>query len=86
MSMMVNEDERMREMIPSKEVLAMIPINRHMLIRLEKDGLFPQGHFVSPHNKLWFRDEVIKWQRDLQDPNSELSKAMQARLQKTKGE
>jgi len=83
---MTNDEGQVREMLTSNQVLDMIPIDKVMLMRLENEHLFPQGHFVSPRKKLWFRDEVVKWQRDLQDPDSELSKAVRAKLSKTKGE
>lgn len=83
---MTNEEDRVREMLSAREVLLMIPIDRASLFRLEDEGLFPPGHWVSRRKKLWFRDEVVKWQRDLADPNSELSKAVRAKLSKTKGE
>ena len=79
------EKDSLREMLSSREVLDLIPIDRAALFRLESEHLFPQGHFVSSRKKLWFRDEVSKWQRDLQDPDSELSKAVRAKLSKTKG-
>jgi hypothetical protein len=81
------EAERVREMLTFHQVLDAVPIERKALERLENDGLFPKGHFVSPRKKLWFRDEVVRWQRDLADPASELSKAVQAaKLQKTRGD
>jgi predicted DNA-binding transcriptional regulator AlpA len=83
---MTNEEDRVREMISAGQVLDMIPIDRSTLLRLESDGLFPQGHFLSSRKKLWFRDEVVKWQRDLQDPDSELSKAVRLKLAKSKGD
>jgi len=83
---MTGEVERVREMLSSAQVLGSVPIDRATLLRLERDGLFPQGHLVTPHKKLWFKDEVIKWQRDLSDPNSELSKAVRSKLAKPKGE
>jgi hypothetical protein len=76
MSMMADESDRVREMLTLTQVLGMIPFDRTFLFRLENDHLFPQGHFVSARKKLWFRDEVAKWQRDLSDPDSELAKAV----------
>ena len=73
---MVDESEKVREMLTLNQVLVMIPFDRTFLFRLESDHLFPQGHFVSARKKLWFRDEVAKWQRDLSDPTSELAKAV----------
>jgi predicted DNA-binding transcriptional regulator AlpA len=80
------ENEKVREMLTLDQVLAMIPFDRTFLFRLESEHLFPQGHFISARKRLWFRDEVAKWQRDLADPESELSKAVRQKLPKNKGE
>ena len=48
----------LREMLTAEQVLAMIPVSRTTLFRLERDKLFPQGQAITPHRKLWFRDEV----------------------------
>lgn len=86
MSMSDVEKEPLREMLTSGEVMEVVRLDRAALFRLESEGLFPQGHLVSPRKKLWFRDDVVKWQRDLADPNSEFSKAVRLKLAKTKGE
>lgn len=80
------EEENVREMLTAEQVLERIPVSRTTLFRLEKDELFPQGQAVTPHRKLWFKDEVIAWQKALQDPDSELSKAVKLRaVKKPKG-
>jgi predicted DNA-binding transcriptional regulator AlpA len=66
------DEDGLREMLTAEQVLSMIPISRTTLFRLEKDKLFPQGQLLTPHRKLWFKDEVVGWQRDLQDPDSAL--------------
>jgi predicted DNA-binding transcriptional regulator AlpA len=71
--------EEVREMLTAEQVLAIIPISRTTLFRLERDGLFPRGQLLTPHRKLWFKDEVIAWQKSLQDPNSALSQAIRKR-------
>ncbi|HVG51610.1 MAG TPA: AlpA family phage regulatory protein [Xanthobacteraceae bacterium] len=63
-------------MITAEEVLALIHISRTTLYRLEVNGLFPRGHALTPHLKLWFYNEIIEWQEKLKDPNSELSIAL----------
>lgn len=84
MSVMAGEPEaeEMREMLTAEAVLEMIPISRTTLFRLEQDDLFPKGVPVTTHRKLWFRDEVIQWQRDLQDPDSPVAQAMRDRAKK----
>jgi len=51
----------------TKGFLALIPISRTTLFRLERDKLFPQGLAITPHRKLWFQDELIAWQKAVQD-------------------
>jgi prophage regulatory protein len=83
MSMTNDSDkEPLREMLTAREVLELIPLDRAALFRLESERLFPQGHFVTARKKLWFKNEIVQWQRDLADPDSELSK----KLAKAKGE
>jgi prophage regulatory protein len=79
MAMEMKNDD-VRDMLTSEQVLAAIPISRTQLFRLEQDGLFPQGVPLSPRRKLWFKPDVIKWQREVEDPNSELGKAVRSRL------
>ncbi|GAB9179393.1 helix-turn-helix transcriptional regulator [Bradyrhizobium diazoefficiens] len=80
---MSDENEDVREMLTAEQVLALIPISRTTLFRLERDNVFPKGEVITPHRKLWFKDEVIAWQRDLRDPTSALSQAVHARNSKT---
>jgi prophage regulatory protein len=84
MSVMTGEqdDEKVREMLTAEAVLSMIPVSRTTLFRLERDKLFPQGQAITPHRKLWFKDEVIAWQKELQDPDSALSQAVRLRAVK----
>jgi prophage regulatory protein len=79
---MTNEAERVREMLTAEQVLEIIPVSRTTLFRLERDRLFPEGQPITAHRKLWFRDEVIQWQRDLQDPDSAVSMAMRKRAKR----
>jgi predicted DNA-binding transcriptional regulator AlpA len=68
-----------RVMLNAKQVLSLIAISRTTLFRLEREKLFPQGQAITPHRKLWFKDEVIAWQRDLQDEDSALSQKVRLR-------
>jgi prophage regulatory protein len=79
----IEAQEHVREMLTAEQVLQLIPVSRTTLFRLERDKLFPQGQAITPHRKLWFKDEVIAWQRDLQDPDSALSKSVRLRAAKT---
>jgi prophage regulatory protein len=73
-----------RKMLTAEQVLECIPISRTTLFRLERDKMFPEGQAIVPHRKLWFQDEVIAWQKDLQDPTSTLSQAMSLRAKRRK--
>jgi prophage regulatory protein len=79
----IEAQEHVREMLTAEQVLQLIPVSRTTLFRLERDKLFPQGQAITPHRKLWFKDEVIAWQRDLQDPDSALSQSVRLRAAKT---
>jgi len=76
--------DEVREMLTAEQVLARIPVSRTTLFRLERDKLFPQGQAITPHRKLWFKDEVVGWQTALQDPDSALSQAMALRAKRSK--
>lgn len=76
--------EKMREMLTAEQVLGIIPVSRTTLFRLERDKLFPEGQPITAHRKLWFRDEVIAWQKALQDPASAVSQAMRTRAKRRK--
>src|SRR6516164_10000175 len=73
-----NPKSRVRQMLTAEHVLALIPVSRSTLFRLERDRLFPQGQAITPHRKLWFEHQVIAWQEALLDPNSALSQALSA--------
>jgi len=46
---------KLRPMLNAAQILALIPISRTTLFRLERDKLFPQGQAIGPHRKLWLR-------------------------------
>jgi prophage regulatory protein len=54
-----------RRMLNEKQVLQIVPISPTTLWRLEKAGLFPKGTYISPNRKIWYEDEIIKWQTDV---------------------
>ena len=65
------EETGLRRMLSEAEVLAMIPISRTTLFRLERAGKFPRSTYISPNRRFWFLDEVRAWQNavDEFDPN-----------------
>lgn len=52
-----------RRMLNETQVLEIIPISRTTLFRLAKSGRFPKGTYISPNRRVWFEDEIIAWQR-----------------------
>jgi prophage regulatory protein len=51
-----------RRMLDIDQVLALIPVGRTTLFRMERDGRFPPSHWPSPGRRCWFEDEVAAWQ------------------------
>jgi len=76
------EPEKVREMLTATQVRESVPFDRRVLARLENAGLFPQGHYVTPRKKLYFADDIARWQRDLANPRSKLSKSVRLKLSK----
>ena len=54
-----------RRMLNEKQVLQIVPVSPVTLWRMEKRGAFPKGTFISPNKKIWYEDEIIKWQTDV---------------------
>jgi prophage regulatory protein len=52
-------------MLSIEMVLALIPVGRTTLFRMERDGRFPRSHYVSPNRRFWYEDEIIAWQKAL---------------------
>jgi prophage regulatory protein len=57
-------DERPRTMLTEKQVLAIIPIARSTLWRMEAAGRFPKGVYPlgEVRRKFWYADEIAAWQ------------------------
>jgi prophage regulatory protein len=51
-----------RKMLSEKQVLAILPVSRSTLWRMEKKGEFPRSTYVSSNRRFWFADEVAAWQ------------------------
>jgi prophage regulatory protein len=66
----VPENSGPRRMLNEAQVLALIPISRTTLYRLEKKGAFPRSTYISANRRCWFESEVADWQRsvDERDP------------------
>jgi prophage regulatory protein len=58
-------DKSPRRMINERQVLQLVPVSAVTLWRMEKKGLFPKGTYISPNRKVWFEDEIVKWQSEI---------------------
>jgi predicted DNA-binding transcriptional regulator AlpA len=58
-----------RRMLNEKQVLAIVPVSPVTLWRLEKAGKFPRSTYISPNRRVWFEDEIIKWQNAVNEFN-----------------
>jgi len=55
----------LRRMLSIEQVLAVVPLSPVTIWRMERKGRFPKGTFISPNKKIWFEDEIVKWQTDV---------------------
>ena len=55
----------LRRMLSEQQVLAIVPVSPVTLWRMEKRGEFPRGTFISSNKKIWYLDEVISWQTEV---------------------
>jgi len=60
---------RPRRMLNEKQVLDIVPLSRTTLYRMEKAGRFPKSTYISPNRRVWYEDEVIAWQRAVDEFN-----------------
>src|SRR6266404_3035354 len=58
-----------RRMLSEKQVLEIIPVGRTTLYRMEKAGRFPRSTYISPNRRVWFEDEIVNWQRTVDEFN-----------------
>ncbi|MBR0733490.1 AlpA family phage regulatory protein [Bradyrhizobium japonicum] len=70
-----------RRMLNETQVLAIIPISRTTLYRMEKVGRFPKSTYISPNRRVWYEDEIVAWQNavDEFDPHRARGKGRRAR-------
>jgi prophage regulatory protein len=54
-----------RTMLNEQQILSLIPVSSVTLWRMERQGRFPKGTFVSPNRKFWYADEVAAWQDEI---------------------
>ncbi|WP_063618945.1 AlpA family transcriptional regulator [Bradyrhizobium sp. th.b2] len=61
----VKQDNELRQMISIKQVLAKVPFSRATLFRQVEAGDFPKPRPIATGRIAWYLDEVIEWQRQL---------------------
>ena len=55
-----------RRMLTEEQVLQIVPVSPMTLWRMVRDGHFPRPHYISPNRKVWFSDEIVAWQNDVE--------------------
>ena len=63
------DETRPRRMLIEKQVLQIIPFSRTTLYRMEKEGKFPRSTYISPNRRVWYEDQIIAWQRAVDEFN-----------------
>ena len=61
--------ERPRRMLSEEQVLALVPLSRTSIWRLQRAGKFPPCTYISPNKRIWFEDTIIKWQNSVDQYN-----------------
>jgi predicted DNA-binding transcriptional regulator AlpA len=56
-------------MLNEKQVLDIVPLSRTSIYRLEKAGKFPRSTYISANRRIWYEDEIIAWQRAVDEFN-----------------
>ena len=72
-SIVIISDERedsapksgLRRMLNVEQVLAIVPVSQVTLWRMERDGRFPQSTYISPNRRIWYEDEIVAWQSEV---------------------
>jgi prophage regulatory protein len=54
-----------RRMLSEKQVLEIVPVGRTTLYRMEKAGRFPRSTYISPNRRIWYEDEITRWQFEI---------------------
>jgi predicted DNA-binding transcriptional regulator AlpA len=54
-----------RRMLNQEQVLKIVPVSPVTLWRMEKKGLFPKSTYISPNRRVWYQDEIVRWQEEV---------------------
>jgi prophage regulatory protein len=55
----------LRVMLNEAQLLAIVPLSATTIWRLERKGQFPRSTYISPNRRVWFADEIAKWQSEV---------------------
>ncbi|KYK50033.1 hypothetical protein A1D31_22235 [Bradyrhizobium liaoningense] len=56
---------RTRTMLELEQVLKIVPVSKSTLLRMLAEERFPRGHYISPNRRVWYEDDILKWQDQL---------------------
>ena len=59
------EKAGLRVMLSEAQVLKIVPVSSVTLWRMVKQGEFPPPTYITPNKKVWFLDEIIRWQEQV---------------------
>ena len=59
------EKAGLRVLLSEAQVLKIVPVSSVTLWRMVKRGEFPPPTFITPNKKVWFLDEIIRWQEQV---------------------
>jgi prophage regulatory protein len=59
------EKAGLRVMMSEAQVLKIVPVSTVTLWRMVKRGEFPPPTFITANKKIWWLDEIQKWQREV---------------------
>jgi predicted DNA-binding transcriptional regulator AlpA len=52
-------------MLNEEQVRQIVPVSRTTLWAMERSGRFPKSIYISANRRVWFEDEIITWQREV---------------------
>lgn len=54
-----------RQTMTVERIIALIPIGRTTILKMEREGRFPASHQDARGQRVWYEDEIAKWQANL---------------------
>jgi prophage regulatory protein len=55
----------LRVMLSEEQLLKIVPLSKVSIWRLQKRGLFPKSTFISANRRIWWADEIVAWQAEV---------------------